>query len=125
MIRSKHVMLGMVWSSLVVLGCSNIRVVEVHPGQSGVVALLGLRDGARTKAEAYMQTQCPGGYDIVGEGEAVVGSRSQGSATAVGGNGFAVGSSSSVSQNINEWRIQYRCKGGPAQGKLQQLVVRL
>jgi hypothetical protein len=123
MTRSKHVMLGMVWSSLIVLGCSNIRAVEVQPGRGGIVALLGLRDGARTKADVYMKTQCPAGYDVVEEGEAVVGSASQGSSSAVGGNGFAVGSSRSVSHDLTEWRVKYRCRG-LTQGKLQQLIVR-
>src|SRR5689334_21653007 len=53
-------------------GCGSIRVVQKTP-TGGVVALLGSQDKAREKAAEYMSAQCPEGYRIVEESEAVVG----------------------------------------------------
>jgi hypothetical protein len=123
MIRAKDgVLVLLVWCGLAVAGCGGYRVVEVHPGQGGVVAIYSQKM-PRDKVEEYMRQQCPTGYDVLGEGEAVTGSQSQGSSTAVAvGGGMAVGSSSSTSRNVTEWRIQYKCKGTATAGNNVHVV---
>jgi hypothetical protein len=68
-------------------GCSSIRVVQ-EGRTGGTVALEGAHDSARGKAEEYMRSHCPGGWQIVEEGDAF---------TAAGVE--------------REWRITYACSG--------------
>ena len=140
-IRSVVLAAGVLGTLGVLSGCSGYRVVQVHPGKDGIVALLGDRDAAREKATGYMNEQCPGGFDVVEEGEAVVGetsnSQSQGTQTIFGP---AVNTQTSTRQQT-EWRIRYQCKGaapaaapGPggapapaasgAQGKIHEIIIR-
>ena len=82
--------------TFVVGGCAgNIHVVE-DARAGGTVALHGSEGGAREKAAEHMKARCPGGYEIVEEGDAV---------TAVGD---------------REWRITYACKG--TTGKVARLA---
>ena len=70
-----------------VTGCAgSINVVE-DARSGGTVALHGSEDSAREKAEEHMKTRCPGGYEIVEQGEA------------------------STEDGSREWRITYACKG--------------
>lgn len=82
-----------------VTGCAgSIRVVEdVRSG--GTVALHGSEDTAREKAEEHMKTRCPGGFEIVEQGEA------------------------SIEDGSREWRITYACKGtGTVGGKVARIA---
>jgi hypothetical protein len=100
------------------IACSGIRVVQ-RTQHGGVVALEGSRDGATEKAMQYMSTHCPKGYDIVEEGEAVVGQDFQSSSRPVRGLFGPATATSGSSTDKREWRIKYACKDAPAaQGSL-------
>lgn len=88
------------------VACSGIRVVQ-KTKDGGILALQGIQDDAREKADSYMKGQCPKGYEIVEEGEAVVGqdTRMQSNNTRYGSIGSA------QSRDVREWRITYKCKG--------------
>lgn len=107
-------------SLLALTGCSGIRVVRRAP-DSGTVALVGPQGAAREKAERYMHQQCPTGYEVVEETEAVVGQSS--SAESRRDSRGVVRTSSSTSDTV-EWRISYRCNGSP-QARIQSFVVGL
>ncbi len=100
--------------ALSAVACGGIRVVRVTPS-GGVLALQGDQTKARQKAEDYMASRCTNGYDILEEGEAVVGQTTSGSANTYGSGGRRYGSSfttmSSSSQDVREWRVTYQCKG--------------
>lgn len=82
-----------------VTGCAgSIHVVE-DAKIGGTVALHGPEDNAREKAEQHMKTRCPGGYEIVEQGEA---------------NG---------EDGSHEWRITYVCKGaGHVSGRMARIA---
>ncbi len=122
-------------SVLALMGCapaSNFRVVE-KTSVGGVVALPSAQDMAREKAEQYMKSQCPTGYDIQKEAEAVIGSdTTQGQQKA---SFFSAPTAATSTTNKTEWRIEYKCKGAapdaPADqnakkstGAIQTVVVR-
>ena len=82
-----------------VSGCAgSIHVVEAARS-GGTVALHGPEGKAREKAEEHMKAQCPGGYEIVEQGEA------------------------SIEDGSREWRITYACKGTSTNGKVAQIGV--
>ena len=75
-------------ATLALGGCAGtIQVVE-DARAGGTLALHGSESGAREKADAHMKARCPGGYEIVEEGEAT------------------------MPDGDREWRITYACKGG-------------
>jgi hypothetical protein len=93
--------------SFAAVGCgSSFRVVEKSAG-SGVVAIPTAQDSAREQAEAYMKAQCPAGYDVQKEAEAVIGETTKGKQQA---NFFGGVNSSSTTTQKTEWRIEYKCK---------------
>lgn len=129
---------GLVGFALAAVGCvhGNYRVVKTVPS-AGEVALEGPQEEARQKAEGYMASRCPSGYDILEEGEAVVGQNAT-SNTRRGGPGLiTLGPSSTTETSTTdkrEWRIKYQCKGAtpsatPAaanagtQGKIEEVIV--
>lgn len=70
-----------------VTGCAgSIHVVE-DAKSGGTVALHGPEEKAREKAEEHMKLRCPGGYEVVEQGEAT------------------------IEDGSREWRITYACKG--------------
>lgn len=71
----------------VVTGCGSIRVVS-EAKSGGTLVLEGSHNASRRKAEEYMRKQCPGGYEVVEEGDTVGDDADQ-----------------------REWRIAYRCTG--------------
>jgi hypothetical protein len=88
----------MVLLGLTLAACGGIRVVDKTPS-GGTVALEGSYDTAREKAEEFMRSQCPQGYRILDEEQAVA--------------------------NRIEWRLRYACK--PMEGqqaRARDLVVR-
>jgi hypothetical protein len=81
-----------------VTGCAgSIRVVEAAK-TGGTLALHGPEENAREKAEEHMKMQCPGGYEIVEQGEA------------------------STDDGSREWRITYACKGPGTAGRVARIA---
>lgn len=94
-------------------GCGSIRVVKKTQA-GGEVALVGSQDKAREKAAEYMQAQCPSGYDVLEEGEAVVGSTMSGQQqNGIGVFGRPTTTMNATTEDKREWRIKYQCKGAP------------
>jgi hypothetical protein len=94
--------------ALVACAGASYRVVKKTP-EGGVVALAGSRDEAHSLAEGYMKSQCPGGFDVVEEGEAVIGEDSK---SATKPSLFTIGQNTATSTTQKtEWRINYKCKG--------------
>jgi hypothetical protein len=115
-------MLGIcsVISLLALAGCGaggTFRVVE-KTSAGGVVALPSAQDMGRQQAEQYMKTQCPGGYDVQKEAEAVIGSdTTQGTQKA---GFFSAPTATTTSVQKTEWRIEYKCKGGAPEAPADQ-----
>jgi hypothetical protein len=111
--------------SLASIGCGTYRVVK-KTQNGGEVALEGVQSQAREKAEQYMASQCPTGYDIVEEGEAVVGSESTSETTGARTIfGQPAARTTTSSNDKREWRIQFKCRdartdvgGAPASGPM-------
>lgn len=88
--------------------CGGIRVVRRTP-HGGTIALQGMRDEAQKKASQYMTAQCPTGYDVTEEEEAVVGQQTSARTTDTKHGSFTSASSS----DVREWRVTFRCKDAP------------
>ena len=117
-------------ASFASVGCihGSYRVVKRTPN-SGELALMGPQDEARFRATEYMASQCPAGYDIVEEGEAVIGQ--EGVAQTQRGVGFFGPTLNTQTSTVNktEWRVKFQCKetaGAKAapHAKIQEFVVR-
>lgn len=84
------------------VGCAHGVARLIYRDQHGGVVELGSGrdDGDRAAAARLMDTECPGGSEIVSEGEEVVGARA-----------VAVGTQVRVARVRDEtaWRIRYRC----------------
>jgi len=91
-----------------VLGCSAIRVVKASKS-GGEIALIGDREAAMEKARLEMANTCggPQNYDIMEEGETVVGTHTTASEQTT----RTTGSQDTVQKT--EWRVKYACKGVP------------
>lgn len=97
---------------------SHARVVKRQHGVGGIIAVPQGMDGganARREAENYMRQNCPGSYDIVEEGEVVVGQ--QGSQRTdshkdrdIFNRKISSSQTQSQSVDITEWRMTYKCK---------------
>jgi hypothetical protein len=101
-------------------GCSAIRVVKLTQ-EGGEIALLGDRDDAMEKAEREMARQCggPGSFEVVEQGEVVVGqvTQTQGStSTQKGKHGSSTGYSSGTATTTDqtEWRVLFQCRTAEA-----------
>ncbi|HEU4406107.1 MAG TPA: hypothetical protein VFS43_12635 [Polyangiaceae bacterium] len=109
--NTKLSLMAIAFFSLAAAGCSGIRVVKRTPS-GGELALVGAREGAQQKANEYMAGQCPGGYDVLEEGEAVVGQETSTTSRPTRGLfGDRQVQSNSVSEDKREWRVKYQCKG--------------
>jgi hypothetical protein len=81
-----------------VTGCAgSINVVE-DARTGGTVALHGSEDRAREKADEHMKARCPGGFEIVEQGEAT------------------------TEDGSHEWRITYACKGKDHVGQVARIA---
>ena len=97
---------SIVWVSALA-GCGSIRVVK-KTQDGGIVALAGDQTEARKKADAYMTSQCGGGgYEVVEEGEAVIGETNSSQAQATR---FGTIQTQGQSTQKTEWRLTFRCK---------------
>lgn len=114
-------------------GCTGIRVVRVAK-DGGEIALLGFRDDAMQLAQAEMAQNCggPGSYEIIEQGEVVVGQVSQtsGNSSTQAGRSwtgapatYTSGNSSTTTSQRTEWRVKYACKGGATSGAIRSLSV--
>src|SRR5689334_8984588 len=100
-----------------VAGCSGIRVVKASKS-GGEIALIGDREAAMEKARVEMERTCggPQAYEVVEEGEAVVGEVSDSRGQATGGHTIFGDPAVRTSQHTEttqktEWRVKYACKG--------------
>lgn len=137
-LRIGFVLLGLTSIATFGAGCihGNYRVVKTIPN-AGEVALEGPQEEARQKAEGYMAGRCPSGYEILEEGEAVVGQNAT-SDTRTGKTFFGAPTSQTQTSTTDkrEWRIKYQCKGAapagaPAaaagaatQGAIEEVIIR-
>lgn len=97
---------------------SHARVVKKQPGMGGVVAILQGADGgsnARMEANSFMNQNCRGQFEIIEEGEVVVGQ--QGSQRTNAHNDRDIFNRKTINSNtyshtsnVTEWRITYKCK---------------
>jgi hypothetical protein len=113
-------------TSFAVVACSGTYRVVKKTQSGGEVALVGPQESAREKADEYMQSQCPTGFDIVEEGEAVVGSTTTARTTDGGKNLFGqkTATTSAESTDKREWRIKYQCKNTPpAEARVHELII--
>jgi hypothetical protein len=118
-------------STIGLTGCGTYRVVHRTPA-GGEVALEGSEEKAREAANEYMASQCPYGFDVIEEGEAVVGSETTASTRKEKVFGVPVSSTRSQTTDKREWRLKYQCRGTNAtavgdstkQGAIQELVIR-
>ncbi len=103
------------------LGCSGIRVVR-ESKTGGEIALLGGREGAMEKANAEMARKCggPGTYEIVEQGEVVVGETSSTNTNSTTSEGKTWSgkpatktktTSTTDTNQKTEWRVIYECRG--------------
>jgi hypothetical protein len=109
-------------ASLLGSGCMGARLVEVTP-EGGVVAIPSNTNCWPTyfhkAAEDLIQKQCPEGYVIDHEQEAVVGhhttENTAGNRNSVASAVFGVGQETKTveSHDYYEWRIYFRRKGAP------------
>ena len=97
--------------------CSGIRVVRASKA-GGEIALIGDREGAMEKARGEMERTCggPQAYEVVEEGEAVIGEVSDSRGQATGGKTIFGDPAVRTSEHTEttqktEWRVKYACKG--------------
>lgn len=103
-------------------GCAAIRVVQRTP-TGGVVALEGDQEKAHEKAAEYMASQCPEGYQIVEEGEAVIGTQTTEQSRRERVWGVPVKETRSETTDKREWRVKYQCNSAKQTAEVQQVVV--
>jgi hypothetical protein len=102
------------FSLLLVLaaGCGHARLVN-RTQYGGTFALEGDRNKAMEDAHAQMSGHCRGPYNIVSEGENVVGTDSaQQNETYVAEDGTVVNQGGASTRQATEWRVQYQCGAG-------------
>ena len=106
-------------------GCGFVREVK-RTQTGGEIAIRGRTDSTEKEAADLMHARCNGAYDIIEEGEVVVGQQtitsSQGQGTVVQHNRSSnqvtqlntYNHGTSTTQNTTEWRILYQCKAAGA-----------
>jgi hypothetical protein len=96
------------------LACGSARLV--HRTQTGgTIALQGDRNKAMENAHQMMQQHCQGPYQIVEEGEVVVGTDTQhGEESYVAEDGTLVQQGGSSTRQAKEWRVTYTCAAAAA-----------
>lgn len=121
-LRSSNVIIStLVVGTMVLAGCSGIRVVKANKA-GGEIALIGNREDAMEKARLEMARTCggPQNYEVMEEGETVVGQTTQtsGSQQTESGQTWSgrpatrtTGNSTQETRDATEWRVKYSCKG--------------
>ena len=91
--------------------CGHARLVS-RTQDGGVFALEGDRQKAMEDAQGQMANLCRGPYQIIAEGEQVVGTDSaQQNETYVTKDGTVVNEGGQSTRDATEWRVQYQCTG--------------
>ncbi|MBI3535162.1 MAG: hypothetical protein HY072_06725 [Deltaproteobacteria bacterium] len=108
---SKYIVSMSLLVAFVLGGCATARTVSMQPGKGGVVSLNPPQNPeARAKAEELMRSNCHGKkFEIVEEGEAVIGQEVYGKQDTSLGKSSIWSTSSSTTENKTEWRITYKC----------------
>jgi hypothetical protein len=100
-------------AAVALVACSGIRVVKASKA-GGEIALIGNREEAMELAKTEMGKTCggPDKYEVIEEGEAVVGAvtNESGSANRNVFGGVSMHGQSETTQKT-EWRVKYGCKG--------------
>lgn len=78
--------------------------------EGGVLALKGDHDKAMEDAKLQMASNCPGGYEIVGEEMAKVGEKTQGVEDSQYGKASHEKNSETVTSDVQEYRLTYECQ---------------
>ncbi|HEY8944159.1 MAG TPA: hypothetical protein VIM73_07850 [Polyangiaceae bacterium] len=81
----------------------------------GVLALKGDRDKAMEDAKGQMASNCPDGYEVVGEEMVKVGEATESDEDVSVDKKNASKSGSSVTTEVKEYRITYECKNSEVQ----------
>jgi hypothetical protein len=101
-------------SASATVGCGGARVVH-RTQSSGVIALEGDRNKAIEQAHQLMADHCGGPYQIMEEGEHVVGTdRTRSTESYVNEEGEVVEERGEVTRDATEWRLRYTCGNAPA-----------
>lgn len=94
---------------LALSACGTARLVS-RDQYGGIFALEGDRAKAMEDAQSQMAQLCRGPYQIVSEGEQVVGTDTAGeSKTYVNKRGQVVERGGQSTRDATEWRVQYQC----------------
>jgi hypothetical protein len=130
--QSSLVLASVLALSTVMAGCGTYRVVRRTPN-GGEVALQGTESKAREAAAEYMASVCPEGYDVLEEGEAVIGTETDAQTQRGRVYGVPTTTTTATTTDKHEWRIKYQCRGGSTangvaatgkQGSIQQFTIR-
>jgi hypothetical protein len=94
---------------LALAACGTARLIS-RDQTGGVIALDGDRGKAMEQASQMMTANCNGPYNIVSEGEQVIGTdTSQEQQTYVTKDGRMINSGDKSTRNATEWRVKYAC----------------
>ena len=106
--------IGLTVALFAVSGCFMIQgraEMVKRSKEGGVLALKGDRDKAMEDAKLQMASNCPGGYEIVGEEMAKVGEKTEGVEDTQFGKRSSEKNTESVTSEVQEYRITYECQG--------------
>ena len=102
--------------AIALFGASGCFMIQGHAEMvkrekgGGVLALKGDRDKAMADAKNQMGANCPDGYEIVSEEMAKVGEHTSGAEDTDFKNKGATKNTSTVTEEVKEYRITYQCK---------------
>lgn len=119
--KSRSILLGLTIMGTLITGCVSARVEESEPGVGGVITLVPAQNPeAKEKAKMLMQENCgEKKAQVTKEGYVVVGSSTNGNQETApstshdmfsGKKTAALSTSSSSTTNqVKEWRLNYKC----------------
>lgn len=99
--------------SIALAGCGSARYVQ-RTQYGGTIALNGDRGKAMEAATKDMQAHCPGGYQVLQEGEVAIGTDTGArSDTYQNRDGSVTQQAGQSTRTATEWRVTYQCNGAP------------
>ena len=99
--------------SIALAGCGSARYVQ-RTQYGGTIALNGDRGKAMEAATKDMQAHCPGGYQVLNEGEVAIGTDTGArSDTVQNRDGSVTQQAGQSTRTATEWRVTYQCNGAP------------
>lgn len=99
--------------SIALAGCGSARYVQ-RTQFGGTIALNGDRGKAMEAATKDMQAHCPGGYQVLQEGEVPIGTDTGArSDTYQNRDGSVTQQAGQSTRTATEWHVQYQCNGAP------------